>query len=622
LGATAMAATLGFAASKFIKLAIEQEAVEKRLGAVLKSTGEAAGYNLEELKKMASAMQKVTTTGDETILAGMGILATFKQVRGEAFERTTMSALDLSEVVGTDLNAAMIQLGKALNDPVANLGALSRAGIQFTKAQKLVIKELWTAGRQAEAQSIILDELESQFGGTAKAARDTFGGALKSLKNTLGDIGETIGFALMPPIKKMIDAFASWIQINDKLITQDIPAFITSVGNAAGTTAKFLYQMNKALDIALGVKLQDSVLETHLKQLKEVEKKYIDQKKRLEAVGWVGGDAYKKIGQQLELVREKIKLVETEVAQFLRKKYFGEKDVGPMDAHVKAYYAALGAAEDATAAAKKHEGAIQKINTQYIALLPTIQTYRDSWQVKEGRTFTDEQLEKAEQLRNSVESLASKSINEDLINAFKGVETTATETFSSVLELSERTAWAMQESFSDVFYDQMKGKLENFKDYFSAFLDTMQRAWADIMGQMMTQWIFGQEMKGGGMLSQAWDFISGALGGMSSGGTGGSTIRGGQGGGYGFDSGGHIGEPVRGFGMSSGKSYEFHPNETVIPDKKLGGGGVNNITVYNITANDAASFVELARRSGAVPLLAAENLADNGSLRRAIAESL
>jgi len=168
----------------------------------------------------------------------------------------------------------------------------------------------------------------------------------------------------------------------------------------------------------------------------------------------------------------------------------------------------------------------------------------------------------------------------------------------------------------------MKGKLENFKDYFSAFLDTMQRAWADIMGQMMTQWIFGQEMKGGGMLSQAWDFISGALGGMSSGGTGGSTIRGGQGGGYGFDSGGHIGEPVRGFGMSSGKSYEFHPNETVIPDKKLGGGGVNNITVYNITANDAASFVELARRSGAVPLLAAENLADNGSLRRAIAESL
>jgi hypothetical protein len=193
-----------------------------------------------------------------------------------------------------------------------------------------------------------------------------------------------------------------------------------------------------------------------------------------------------------------------------------------------------------------------------------------------------------------------------------------------MIELTQRTADAMQENFSNVFYDQMKGKLSSFKDYFTSFLDSMQRAWADIMGQMMTQWIFGQDMKGGGMLSQAWNFISGALGGMSTGGSGGSTIRGGQGGGYGFDSGGHIGEPVRGFGMSSGKSYEFHPNETVIPDKKLGGGGggVNNITVYNITANDAASFVELARRSGAVPLLAAENLADNGSLRKAIMENL
>ena len=264
LGATAMAASLGFAASKFIKLAAEQERVEKRLGAVLKSTGQAAGYNLDQLKKMAAAMQQVTTVGDETILSGMAVLSTFKQIRGEAFERTTMAALDLAEVVGTGLTATMIQLGKALNDPVANLGALSRAGIQFTKQQKELIKGLWEAGKTAEAQSIILDELESQFGGTAKAARDTFGGALKSLKNTLGDIGETIGFALMPPIKKMIDAFARWLEINDKLITQDIPGFITRVGSAAGTTAKFLYRMNQALELALGTKPEFSYLEAHL----------------------------------------------------------------------------------------------------------------------------------------------------------------------------------------------------------------------------------------------------------------------------------------------------------------------------------------------------------------------
>ena len=125
------------------------------------------------------------------------------------------------------------------------------------------------------------------------------------------------------------------------------------------------------------------------------------------------------------------------------------------------------------------------------------------------------------------------------------------------------------------------------------------------------------------MLSQAWSFISGVLGGASSGGSSGATSL----------STARWSPRAAGGPVSMGSPYLvgergpelFVPNKSgnIIPDRKLGGGGeVNNITVYNITANDAASFVELARRSGAVPLLAAENLADNGSLRKAIAESL
>ena len=151
-----MAATMAYASKKFIDLAIEQERVEKRLGAVLKSTGEAAGYNLDQLKKMASAMQAVTTVGDETILSAMSVLASFKKIRGEAFERTMMAALDLADVMEGGLTASIVQLAKALNDPVANLGALSRAGIQFEPAQKKIIKCLWETGKAFEAQNIIL----------------------------------------------------------------------------------------------------------------------------------------------------------------------------------------------------------------------------------------------------------------------------------------------------------------------------------------------------------------------------------------------------------------------------------------------------------------------------------
>src|SRR5690606_10490282 len=42
----------------------------------------------------------------------------------------------------------------------------------------------------ADAQSIILAELERQFGGSAKAAADGLGGSLKQLSNAFGDLFE------------------------------------------------------------------------------------------------------------------------------------------------------------------------------------------------------------------------------------------------------------------------------------------------------------------------------------------------------------------------------------------------------------------------------------------------
>ena len=233
ISAVAFAGVATVAIKKVIDIANEQVAVEKRLEAVLKSTGEAAGFNIEQLKKMASSMQEVTTTGDEVILKNMAILATFKRIRGEGFERATMAALDMSEVMQKELGTSIVMIGKALNDPIANLSAMSKAGVQFTKVQKDMVKELWNAGDAAGAQAIILKELESQFGGAAKVARDNFGGAVDAASNALGDMHEQIGFAiiknkiLIDLVKeaeqqfiKAGDAIGKWVNANDKLIAQ------------------------------------------------------------------------------------------------------------------------------------------------------------------------------------------------------------------------------------------------------------------------------------------------------------------------------------------------------------------------------------------------------------------
>jgi len=62
--------------------------------------------------------------------------------------------------------------------------------------------------------------------------------------------------------------------------------------------------------------------------------------------------------------------------------------------------------------------------------------------------------------------------------------------FSLLQEMSERTFWAMQQNFSDLFYDGLTRKLGSFVDYCQAIFNSIARAWADLMGQMFVKWIF------------------------------------------------------------------------------------------------------------------------------------
>lgn len=173
----------------------------------LRSTGGSVGYTSDQLQKMASELQKNTLFGDEDILKNAtSQLLTFTNIAGEQFARTQEAALDLSTRLDGDLKSASIQLGKALNDPVANLSALSRSGIQFNDQQTEMIKNLANSGRLMDAQNIILDELEKQYGGSAEAAAKADSG-FTQLRNTLGDVAESFGEiiteAIRPFLKRM-----------------------------------------------------------------------------------------------------------------------------------------------------------------------------------------------------------------------------------------------------------------------------------------------------------------------------------------------------------------------------------------------------------------------------------
>ena len=139
----ALTAPLGIMAAQSMRAFDEQAKAIAQVEAGLKSTGNAVGFTSKQLQQMASDLQNKTIFGDEEILKGATAqLLTFTNIAGENFARTQAVALDLATRLDGDLKSASIQLGKALNDPVANLTALSRAGIQFSDDQKEVIKSL------------------------------------------------------------------------------------------------------------------------------------------------------------------------------------------------------------------------------------------------------------------------------------------------------------------------------------------------------------------------------------------------------------------------------------------------------------------------------------------------
>ena len=178
----------------------------------LKSTGEAAGFTSDELQKMAADLQTKTIFGDEEILKdATAQLLTFTNIAGQQFARTQVAALNLSTRLDGDLKSASIQLGKALNDPIANLSALSRSGIQFSQEQKDVIKSLAETNRLAEAQTIILNELDKQYGGAAEAAAQAGLGPFQQLGNQLSDVNEKLGAIIVEgiePLKTMLKSLA------------------------------------------------------------------------------------------------------------------------------------------------------------------------------------------------------------------------------------------------------------------------------------------------------------------------------------------------------------------------------------------------------------------------------
>ena len=190
---------------KLVSAYAEQELADKKLQAAITSTASAAKLTLGQLKGMASGLQEVTSFGDEAIQTSQGLMLTFTKIGRSIMPQAVEMVLNMSTAMGTDLKSSTIQLGKALNDPIAGISALSRVGVQLTAEQKKSIKSFMGVGNVLEAQKVILGELETQFGGLARAAGTTIAGSMDKMGNAMGDAAEKMGAALAPMVIKIAE---------------------------------------------------------------------------------------------------------------------------------------------------------------------------------------------------------------------------------------------------------------------------------------------------------------------------------------------------------------------------------------------------------------------------------
>lgn len=183
------------------KAARSQDDANKKLAAVLRATGGAAGLTFEELDKMAGALQRVTDFEDDTVMGAQAMLLRFDAIGKDVFPQALKAATDLAAGTG-NLEGAAESLGQALQKPEEASRKLKAMQVILSDAQKKQIELFVQAGEKGKAQQVILDAVAKSYAGNAESMSH----ATTKLWNKISDMAETIGGPLVTAVDMAADA--------------------------------------------------------------------------------------------------------------------------------------------------------------------------------------------------------------------------------------------------------------------------------------------------------------------------------------------------------------------------------------------------------------------------------
>lgn len=211
-----------------IKSAEEAKRAEDKLALAFRNSIKDTGAAARAMADYASEIQKKIAVEDEEIMAVETKLAGFSKVaqRADLFKQAIMSAYDFQAIGKGDAMSNIEKIGRMLSNPLTNLGAMKKAGIEFSEAEKKKITALIKTNRTAAAQDIIMKKISAKAKGQAEANADPW----KKMAIAVGEVNEKVGNGLLPIVTKVANYFSGTLIPKVEAFTKAHPRLVKWVG--------------------------------------------------------------------------------------------------------------------------------------------------------------------------------------------------------------------------------------------------------------------------------------------------------------------------------------------------------------------------------------------------------
>jgi hypothetical protein len=173
-----------------VKAAIEDEKAQTQLALALENATGATKAQISATEQSILQMSLATGVADDELRPALGRLV---RSTGDITKAQDLlaTALDISAATGKPVEAIAVSLSKAYD---GNTTALGRLGIGLSAAELKTMSFEQVQGR-----------LSDLFGGAAARNADTYAGRIARMQIAFDEAKETIGFALLPILEKVIN---------------------------------------------------------------------------------------------------------------------------------------------------------------------------------------------------------------------------------------------------------------------------------------------------------------------------------------------------------------------------------------------------------------------------------